>query len=94
MYDQWVHLPMSICTQGLGAKGALTSLDKKMFWGTLTEIKICGIWYCSEQERGDKLNITDKIAKLENNLRLWRSKNVTFEGKSLILKAFGISQLV
>ena len=37
---------------------------------TLKEIKICGIWYCREKAREYKLNVTDKIVKLENNLRL------------------------
>ena len=60
----------------------------------MTELKICGIWYCNDPERAYKLNITDKIVKLESNLKLWRSRNLTFEGKSLIIKTFGISQLV
>ena len=61
---------------------------------TITEIKICGIWYCNDLERAYKLNLTDKITNLESNLKLWRSRNLTFEGKSLIIKTFGVSQLV
>ena len=34
---------------------------------TMNEIKICGIWYCYDQERSYRLNITDRITKLESN---------------------------
>ena len=61
---------------------------------TLKEIKICGIWYCRDQERSYKLNVIDKIVKLESNLRMWKNRYLTFEGKSLITKAFGLSQLI
>ena len=61
---------------------------------TLKEVKICGIWYCRDQERSYKLNVIDKIVKLESNLRMWKNRFLTFEGKSLITKAFGLSQLV
>ena len=61
---------------------------------TLKEIKICGIWYCNDEARAYKLNITDKILKLESNLRAWRSRNLTYEGKSLIIKTFGLPQLI
>ena len=50
----------------------------------MAEIKICGIWYCNDQNRAYKLNVTDKIEKLEINLKKWRSRNLTFDGKSLI----------
>ena len=61
---------------------------------TLKEIKICGIWYCYDQERAYKLNVTDKVEKLNSNLKRWKNRNLTFEGKSLIIKTFGISQLI
>ena len=61
---------------------------------TLTEIKICGIWYCNDQDRAYKLNVTDKIMKLESNFKKWKARNLTFDGKSIIIKTFGISQLI
>ena len=38
--------------------------------------------------------MTDKIEKLESNLKRWKNRNLTFEGKSLIIKTFGMSQLI
>jgi hypothetical protein len=61
---------------------------------TMKEMKICGIWYCTDKEREYELNITEKIKKLEHKIKLWRSRNLTFEGKILIIKTFGLSQLI
>ena len=36
----------------------------------------------------------DTIGKLEIKIRLWKTKNLTMDGKSLIIKTFGISQLI
>ena len=38
--------------------------------------------------------VLDKIIKMESNLKLWKNINLTIEGKSLILKTFGLSQLI
>ena len=46
---------------------------------TMKDMKICGIWYCNTKEKEYKYNITDKIAKMESMLKLWRSRNLTFE---------------
>ena len=61
---------------------------------TLKEIKICGIWFCNNKDNEYKLNITDKFEKMESKIRLWESRNLKMEGKSLIHKTFGISQLI
>jgi hypothetical protein len=61
---------------------------------TVGDLKICGVWYCNNNEREYILNITDKVEKLIHKIRLWKSRNLTFEGKVLIVKTFGISQLV
>ena len=79
------NVPRIYNVQYCGANIALT---------TLNEIKICGIWYCHDKERAYKLNVTDKIEKLESNLKRWKNRNLTFEGKSLIIKTFGMSQLI
>jgi exonuclease III len=57
-------------------------------------LKICGIYYCNNQEEEHEKNVIDKIAKLRDRLRVWQSRHLTLEGKSLILKTFGISQLI
>jgi hypothetical protein len=36
----------------------------------------------------------NKIDKFKINIKRWEARNLTFEGKSLILKTFGISQLI
>ena len=61
---------------------------------TVEKLKICGIWYCNETEEDYNQNIKDKINKLEHKIKLWNSRNLTFEGKILIIKTFGISQLI
>ena len=40
------------------------------------------------------LNILSKIEKLEQQLRRWMCRNLTPEGKILIVKTFGLSQLI
>jgi hypothetical protein len=56
------------------------------------ELKICGIWYCNIIEREYSENITAKIEKLSHIIILWKSRNLTFEGKSFIIKTFGLYQ--
>ena len=36
----------------------------------------------------------ETINLLESNLRMWKNRYLTFEGKSLIIKAFGLSQSI
>jgi hypothetical protein len=57
-------------------------------------LKICGIYFCNSEEDEYKLNVLDKIDKLKSKLKLWKERYLTLEGKSLILKTFGISQLI
>ena len=61
-------------------------LGKIINLSTLKEIQICGIWFCNDRLRAYKLNVTDKILKMESNLKAWRNRNLTYEGKSLIIK--------
>jgi hypothetical protein len=42
----------------------------------------------------DKTEIHDKIDKLEGQLKKWTIRNLTLEGKILIVKTFGLSQLI
>ena len=67
---------------------------QKFAISTVKELKICGMWYCNDGEREYELNIMEKIEKLTNKIKLWKSRNLTFEGKSLIIKTFGLSQLI
>jgi hypothetical protein len=61
---------------------------------TVNGIKICGIYYCNEENKEYRHNVTDKIEKLSNKIRVWTNRHLTMEGKVLIMKTFGLSQLI
>jgi exonuclease III len=61
---------------------------------TVEKIKICGIVYCTEYSEEYDSNILEKIEKLETQLKRWMCRNLTLEGKILIVKTFGLSQLI
>jgi len=64
------------------------SLDPK------SEVKICGLYFCNDKDKEYEENIMAKIEKLENQLRKWMCRNLTLEGKILIVKTYGLSQLI
>jgi len=57
-------------------------------------VKICGITLSNNKEISYKDNVTNKIIKLERQLDVWKARNLTLQGKMLIVKTFGISQLI
>jgi hypothetical protein len=57
-------------------------------------IKICGIYYCNEENEEYRHNVLDKIEKLSNKIKVWTNRHLTMEGKVLIMKTFGLSQLI
>jgi len=57
-------------------------------------VKICGIVYSNDNEKAYDKNIKEKIDKLKNQLQLRRQRNLTLEGKIIIVKTFGLSQLI
>jgi hypothetical protein len=61
---------------------------------TVDKIKICGLYFCTEMEEEHKLNVTEKILKLTRNNKKWSPRNLTMEGKTLIVKTFGLSQII
>ena len=61
---------------------------------TLEELNICGIWYCRDSLKEEDRNFNDKIEKLKTNLKKWIKRRLTLEGKSLVVKTFGILQLI
>jgi len=58
------------------------------------KVTICGITFSNCQETAYKMNITDKINKLVRQLNIWRQRNLTLSGKILIVKTFGLSQMI
>ncbi len=59
-----------------------------------TTVCICGITFSRTPSIAYNKNITEKITKLERQLNIWRQRNLSLEGKILIVKTFGISQLI
>ncbi len=57
-------------------------------------VKICGITYSNDKEVSYDENILKKIIKMERQLNIWRQRNLTLEGKILLVKCFGLSQLI
>jgi hypothetical protein len=61
---------------------------------TQESVKICGITFSSNKEIAYQSNIKDKILKMERQLNIWRQRNVSLEGKILLVKTFGLSHLI
>jgi len=57
-------------------------------------VKICGITFSRDETISYKENVMNKIDKMEKKLTLWRMRNLTLQGKILIVKTFGLSQLI
>ena len=61
---------------------------------TIQKIKICGLYFCSDCGEEYVLNVHEKIKKLSYKIKMWSARNLTTEGKVLIVKTFGLSQLI
>jgi hypothetical protein len=68
--------------------------SKSLKLETVAKIKICGIHFCLDQNDEYTLNVTDKINKFESKIKGWSARGLTLEGKILIVKTFGLSQLI
>jgi hypothetical protein len=60
----------------------------------LDRIKICGVTFSTNSNIETNENILSKIDKLENALSGWRKRSLSIFGRNLILKTFGLSQLI
>jgi len=61
---------------------------------TTQPVKVLGIWYSYSKEEMYRLNVENKLDKLKNTLKSWHARNLTIQGKILVLKVLGLSQLV
>jgi exonuclease III len=68
--------------------------DKMLKIISVAKLKICGIYYCSDLDDEYKMNVIDKINILSYKIRQWTPRQLTMEGKILIVKTFGLSQLI
>ena len=58
------------------------------------QIKICGLYFCNDPVVEYDQNILSKVEKFELQLKKWMCRNLTLEGKILIIKTYGLSQLI
>jgi hypothetical protein len=85
---------LSLSPDVVGRKFAVIYENQKIVINSVLKLKICGLFFCKDTNEEYNLNVVSKINNLINKLKIWKSRHLTFEGKSLILKTFGISQLI
>ena len=73
----------------LGAWRSRTDQPFGLTW--VPEMKILGVVFGQATELD---NWQPKLKKLENHLNLWKSRSLSFVGKSLIVNTLGISKLL
>jgi len=61
---------------------------------TVESLDICGICFSNNANIAYDKNVIDKIIKLEKQLIRWLQRPLSMEGKILIVKTFGLSQLL
>lgn len=57
-------------------------------------ITICGIAFSNNHELEYNANVKNKVVKLEKALDSWRKRSLSIFGRNLILKTFGLSQIL
>ena len=68
--------------------------DKSFSLQSVKSVKICGITYSNFPDVSFRENVTDKVSKLKKRLLAWQFRGLSLGGKILIVKTFGISQLI
>jgi len=63
--------------------------EKNLKWAD-GKVKALGVWFCTEEIEGVKMNYQDKFHKVGN----WQNKRLTLPGKITIIKTLAASQLV
>ncbi len=61
---------------------------------TISSVKICGVTFSLDKSIEYQHNVSDKINNLDKALEGWRKRNLSIFGRNLILKTFGLSQLI
>ena len=57
-------------------------------------IKLLGVSICYNEQNMANLNFNNKLRKMKQKINLWKRRNLSIMGKILILKTYGISQLL
>ena len=58
------------------------------------ELKINGILFRQDPKKREEVNVEKAIASMERLLRSWSTRHLTLIGRILILKTYGLSQLI
>ena len=61
---------------------------------TQEAITVCGLTLSTNSGLAYEQNIKKNISKMERQLNIWKQRNLTLEGRNIIVKTFGISQLI
>ena len=56
--------------------------------------RILGIYFSYDEKGNNEMNFNLKVNKMQTNLDIWRSRDLTYFGKVMIIKALGVSSLV
>jgi hypothetical protein len=57
-------------------------------------VKICGIFFSKVEHESLKKNIVEKIEKLKKQLMIWKGRSLNMLAKILIIKSYGLSQII
>ena len=57
-------------------------------------IKILGIWFSHDKKVMHDRNVQGKVERMKNSLAIWNSTGLTLQGRIMIVKTLGLSQLV
>ena len=72
----------------------ITTQRKNFTLETVPKIKICGIVFSNDPNKAYESNVTEKLDRLKKKLLAWQFRGLSLGGKILIVKVFGISQLI
>ena len=59
-----------------------------------SDVKILGVYFGQNNDKVIEKNWSPKIAKIENLIKVWKTRNLTVFGKITIIKAFLVSQII
>ena len=57
-------------------------------------VKVCGLTVCNNDKQEYLANVTSKIEQLKRNLQKWSHRSLSFNGRMIVAKTFGVSQIV
>ena len=77
----------------LGKWGKNKSNPLNLKW-MRSPVRILGVHVSYNEKENNELNFHLKIRKMQTNLDIWRTRNLTLFGKVMIIKSLGLSQLV